>query len=69
MEFHDRCLDRTSDGKGPVNHWTQDQVRSLDAGSWFSPEFQGERPPTLDDVFEFLPADFLINVEMKVIRS
>ena len=43
--FHDRCLDRTSNGKGPVNHWTQDQVRSLDAGSWFSPEFQGERPP------------------------
>lgn len=67
--FHDRCLDRTSNGKGPVNHWTQDQVRSLDAGSWFSPEFQGERPPTLDEVFEFLPADFLINVEMKVIMK
>ena len=46
MEFHDRCLDRTTDGKGPVNHWTQDQDRSFDAGSWFSPEFQGERPPT-----------------------
>ena len=67
--FHDRCLDRTSNGKGPVNHWTQDQVRSLDAGSWFSPGFQGERPPTLDEVFEFLPADFLINVEMKVIMK
>ena len=46
VEFHDRCLDPTSDGKGPVNHWTQDQDRSFDAGSWFSPEFQGERPPT-----------------------
>ena len=21
VEFHDRCLDRTTDGKGPVNHW------------------------------------------------
>ena len=63
--FHDRCLDRTSNGKGPVDHYTQDQVRSLDAGSWFAPEFQCESPPTLDQVFESLPPDFLINVEMK----
>ena len=67
--FHDRCLDRTSNGKGPVNHCTQDEVRTLDAGSWFDPEFHGERPPTLDEVFESLPVDFLINVEMKVIMK
>ena len=67
--FHDRCLDRTSNGKGPVNHYTQDEVRSLDAGSWFAPEFHGERPPTLDEVFESLPVDFLINVELKVIMK
>ena len=67
--FHDRCLDRTSNGKGPVNHCTQDEVRSLDAGSWFDPEFHGERPPTLDEVFESLPVDFLINVELKVIMK
>ena len=65
--FHDRRLDRTSNGKGPVNHRTQEEVRSLDAGSWYSPRFKGEHPPTLDEVFESLPADFLINVEMKVI--
>ena len=67
--FHDRCLDRTSNGTGPVNHYTQEQVLGLDAGSWFGPEFQGERTPTLDEVFESLPADFLINVEMKVIMK
>ncbi len=67
--FHDRRLERTSDGNGPVNHYTQDQVRSLDAGSWFAPEFHGERPSTLDEVFEALPPDFLINVEMKVIMK
>ena len=39
--------------------------RGLDAGSWFSPEFRGERAPTLDEVFELLPHDYLINVEMK----
>jgi glycerophosphoryl diester phosphodiesterase len=67
--FHDRRLGRTSMGNGPVNHYTQDHIRSLDAGSWFAPEFQSERPPTLDEVFESLPADFLINVEMKVIMK
>jgi len=67
--FHDRRLDRTSNGSGPVNHRSLGEVREMDAGSWFSPEFKGEQPPTLDEVFETLPADFLINVEMKVIMK
>jgi len=67
--FHDRCLERTSNGSGPVNHSTLDEVRSLDAGSWFGSGFNGEQTPTLDEVFETLPSDFLINVEMKVIMK
>ncbi|MDA1127616.1 MAG: glycerophosphodiester phosphodiesterase family protein [Chloroflexi bacterium] len=67
--FHDRHLDRTSNDSGPVNHRVLEEVRALDVGSWFSPGFQGEHPPTLDEVFESLPADFLINVEMKVIMK
>ena len=67
--FHDRRLERTSNGTGPVNHRTLDEVRRLDAGTWFDSEFGGQRIPTLDDVFESLPADFLINVEMKVIMK
>ena len=65
--FHDRNLDRTSNGTGPVNHSTFAEIRSLDVGSWFAPEFQGETAPTLDEVFETLPPDYLINVEMKVV--
>lgn len=67
--FHDRFLDRTSNGSGLVNHHTLDEILTLDVGSWFAPEFKGEQPPTLDEVFESLPADFLINVEMKVIMN
>ena len=67
--FHDRRLDRTSNGHGPVNHHTQSEVLDLDAGSWFGPDFMGEQPPTLDEAFESLPSDFLINVEMKVIMK
>ncbi len=65
--FHDRRLDRTSDGRGPVSSHSFDHVRSLDVGAWFGPAFTGESAPTLDEVFEVLPSDFLINVEMKVI--
>ena len=67
--FHDRLLDRTSNGTGRVDATTLSQVRSLDVGSWFGPAFKGEGAPTLDEVFELLPQEFLINVEMKVILS
>ena len=65
--IHDASVDRTSNGHGPVRDHTLAELRTLDVGSWFSPEFKAERPPTLDEVFELLPHDFLINVELKVI--
>ena len=67
--FHDRLLGRTAAGSGPVNHYTQDEIRGLDVGSWFAPKFKGTQVPTLDEVFESLPKDFLINVEMKTIMK
>ena len=51
--MHDETVDRTTDGKGKLANLTLAQVRALDAGSWFSPEFAGERVPTL---VEFLAA-------------
>ena len=67
--FHDRRLERTTTGAGAVNHFNRAEVVGLDAGSWYSPAFKDEHPPTLDEVFESLPADFLINVELKVIMK
>lgn len=65
--FHDRRLDRTSNGRGLVDHHNLADIRSLDVGSWFGQQFKGEAAPTLDQVFETLPHDYLINVEMKVV--
>ena len=65
--FHDGTLDRTSNGRGPVSNFTLAEIRSLDVGSWFGPAFKGQTAPTLDEVFESLPHDYLINVEMKVV--
>ncbi len=65
--FHDRHLDRTSNGSGLVSRLALAEVRSLDVGSWFGPAFKGEKAPTLDEVFGLLPHDYLVNVELKVI--
>jgi glycerophosphoryl diester phosphodiesterase len=47
--FHDDTVDRTTNGSGNVADLTLAELRSLDAGSWFAPEFSDERIPTLDE--------------------
>ncbi len=47
MIIHDETVDRTTDGTGSVSAMTYEQLRALDAGSWFGPEFSGEKIPTL----------------------
>ena len=51
--MHDSTVDRTTDGTGPVSRMTLAELRSLDAGSWFSPEFAGVRVPTLRQALDF----------------
>lgn len=65
--FHDRALKRIGGIRGLVTNATLDEVRSLDVGEWFGPQFRGTQAPTLDEVFELLPKDYLINVEMKAV--
>ena len=57
--IHDRKVDRTTSGIGMIGRLSLAQVRELDAGTWFAPEFKGEGVPTLDDVFEALPKSLL----------
>ncbi|MEE9286188.1 MAG: glycerophosphodiester phosphodiesterase family protein [Dehalococcoidia bacterium] len=64
--FHDRRVDRTTSARGPVGTFTLAQLQSLDVGSWFDPRFKGARAVTLEEVFDALPHDFLVNVELKV---
>lgn len=64
--MHDRRVDRTTSGAGVVGSYTMEELKRLDAGSWRDQRYAGARVPTLDEVFEALPKDFLINVEMKV---
>lgn len=45
--MHDWTVDRTTDGSGPVWSYTFDELSKLDAGSWFSQDYEGLRVPTL----------------------
>lgn len=45
--LHDATVDRTTDGTGALKALGSGYLRGLDAGSWFSPVFAGERLPSL----------------------
>jgi len=63
--IHDETLDRTTNGSGEVRKHTFTELRSLDAGSWFSPEFKGEKLPSLEEVLDLCAGKILVNVEIK----
>lgn len=52
--MHDATVDRTTDGHGRLSALTLDQVRTLDAGSWFDPAYAGTPVPTLEEFLDAL---------------
>jgi glycerophosphoryl diester phosphodiesterase len=62
---HDATIDRTTDGSGVIHEMTTSEIKRCDAGSWFSKVFQGQQIPLLSEVFDLVPEDVLINVEIK----
>ena len=47
--MHDSTVNRTTDGTGRVSSLTLAELKTLDAGTWFSPSFVGEPIPTLGE--------------------
>jgi len=50
--MHDHAVDRTTNGSGAIAEMNLEQIRALDAGSWMSPDFAGEKVPTLAEVLD-----------------
>lgn len=63
--MHDPTVDRTTDGSGAIVEMTLAQIKKLDAGSWFGPEFAGEKVPTLREVIDLVGDRIRLNVEIK----
>jgi glycerophosphoryl diester phosphodiesterase len=67
--IHDATVDRTSNGRGRVEGMTLAQIQALDAGSWLSPDFAGERIPTLSAVLDLLGGRVRLNIHLKAYAS
>ena len=64
--FHDDNLNRTSNGSGPLWEKSLTQLKTLDAGAWFSDDFQAEPIPTLEMVIAALAGKLKWNLELKL---
>ena len=62
--IHDPLVDRTTGSHGRVKDLPLRELRALDAGSFFSENFRGEKIPLLEEVFEAVGKRTLINVEL-----
>jgi len=65
--IHDATLSRTTNDvyNRSVSSLTLEEIKMLDAGSWFSEEFTGEKIPTLIEVIEEIGNDIDLFIELK----
>jgi glycerophosphoryl diester phosphodiesterase len=66
--MHDRTLERTTDGAGPLRERSLAELKRLDAGSWFGPAHRGEPVPTLAEVLAWSGGQLGLLVELKSAR-
>lgn len=52
--FHDATLDRITGTSGKIRNQTLEQLKQLDAGRWFKPQYIGETIPTLAEALQTL---------------
>ncbi len=63
--MHDLSLKRICGVSKNVNQMTYEELQQLDAGAWFSKEYQGTRIPTLEEAMELCKGSMNLNIEIK----
>jgi len=65
--FHDYSISRTTSATSnrPINQLTLEEVKALDAGSYFSKDFEGEKIPTLQEALEATKYRANLYIELK----
>ncbi len=63
--LHDDTLERTTNGLGRTVDYTLQELKALDAGSWFGAQFSAEKIPTLREVLDLAGGHLLVNIEIK----
>jgi len=65
ISLHDKTIDRTTNGKGLVKDLSYNEILKYSAGIKFSKEFENDKVPTLDEVFETINAKTTLIIEIK----
>ncbi len=63
--MHDSTMARTTGVNKKVSDLTLEEIKQLDAGSWFSQEYAGTQVPTLREVLELCKGKCNLNIEIK----
>ena len=70
MLLHDSTLERTTNGKGNASDFSWAELSTLDAGSWHSAKFKGEKLASFDAVARQLVGNGdMANVEIKPVSG
>ena len=67
--LHDETLERTTSGRGAVRETDWAEMAELDAGSWFAPEFAGERVLDFAGLLDLISGQARLNAEIKAPAS
>ncbi len=63
--IHDANVSRTTNGRGAVAQMTSAELDQLDAGSWFGPEFAGERLPKVREYLVWIKGKAKVYIDFK----
>jgi len=63
--MHDATVDRTTNGTGYILALTSSEIDRLDAGSWFGPEFAGEKVPRLEGFLRWIKGQARVFLDVK----
>lgn len=63
--MHDSSLKRTTGVNQNIWQTSSERIQQLDAGSWFSQEYEGEMVPTLEQVIDEVGQSVKLNIEIK----
>lgn len=67
--MHDGTVDRCTNGHGEVAKMTFEEIRKLDAGAKFGPEFAGIQVPTFQEVMELAKGKVGVYIDSKRISA
>ena len=64
--FHGPALEKTTDGTGYIFERGAAELDQLDAGSWFGPQFTGERIPRLEPFLRWIKGKAKVLLDVKL---